>query len=177
MEINNDTVKNNNVVLEKYSSSAIRRRLKRELDAMYPLYSEIIVSEESQHNLKVTVIEFINNKKQKYHFIIDNNYPFVPPKIYFQSRPYLDFLKVNYSKEAFNLFKKITRKECLCCHSFNCTDRWSPAITLKKIIDEICFFKQEKRKVINKLLADKIKNKYLIDDIDLDSWLFTPLHI
>jgi ubiquitin-protein ligase len=171
MEINSNTVNNNNLILEKYSSSAIRRRLKREIDAMYPLFNEIIVSEH-QDNLKVTVIEFTNNKKQNYGFIINNNYPFVPPKIYFQSRPYLDFLKINYSKESSNLFKKITGKECLCCHSFNCIDKWSPAITLKKIIDEICLFKQEKQNVINKLLADKIKDKYLITDIDLDSWLF-----
>ena len=172
MEITNDCVKNNNFILEKYSSSAIKRRLKREIDAMYSLFDEIIVSEDIEYNLNVTVIDNSNNKKQKYHFIIDNSYPFVPPKIFFQGRPYIDFLKVNYSNKIFNLFKKITGKDCLCCNSFNCRDKWSPDITLKKIIDEICLFKLEKRKVLNKLLADKIKNKYLIDDINLDEWLF-----
>jgi ubiquitin-protein ligase len=173
MEITNDIIKNNNLVLEKYANNAVRKRIKKEIDAMYSLFNEIIVSVDSSSNLKVIVVEYNNNKKQKYHFIIDNNYPFVPPKIFFQNRPYIDFLKVNHSsKELFHLFKKITGKECLCCHSFNCRDRWSPAITIKIIINEICWFKQEKRKVLNKLLADKIKNKYLIDDINLDEWLF-----
>jgi hypothetical protein len=76
MEITNDIIKNNNLVLEKYANNAVRKRIKKEIDAMYSLFNEIIVSVDSSSNLKVIVVEYNNNKKQKYHFIIDNNYPF-----------------------------------------------------------------------------------------------------
>ena len=173
MEINSDLIKNNNLILEKHSRIAIRKRLKREIDTMYPFFNEIVVYDKDlQESVKVTVSEFINGKKQKYEFIIDLHYPFVPPKIYFQGKPYMDFLRINYDKNELNLFKKVSGYECLCCHSLNCRDNWSPAITLKKIIEEIYRFKQVKRNVIYKMIINKIKSKYLIDDIDIDSWLF-----
>ena len=172
MEMNSDVIKNNNFILESYSTSAIKKRLKREIDLMYPFYNEIIVSRDVKESVKVTVTEFIDNKKQKYEFIIDLHYPFVPPKIYFQGKSYMDFLKINYDKNEMNLFKKIFGQECLCCHSLNCRDNWSPAITLKKIIEEIYRFKKVKRNVIYKMIIEKIKYKYLINDVDIDSWLF-----
>ena len=41
-----------------------------------------------------------------------------------------------------------------------------------KIFLEIEEFKQIKRNIVRKLLLDKVKEKYLVKDIDLDSWLF-----
>jgi len=39
-------------------------------------------------------------------------------------------------------------------------------------LDEIDDYKLIKRNIVRKLLLDKIKDQYLIMDIDLDSWLF-----
>lgn len=103
--------------------------------------------------------------------ILDPNYPFRAPKVQINFRPYYDFLKISSSKFTESL-KKIHNIRCLCCSTITCGDKWSPALTTSRIIEEIRRFKGYKRDLINKLLADKIKFRYLIDDIDLDSWLF-----
>lgn len=173
-----DIKESNNLILNNYYTigTAVKRRLKRELESLYLLFNNnVIISNDASKNLlKVTITEIIDNKKQQYDFIINNNYPFVSPKIFYQNRPYLDFLKVNYNnKYELALVRKINGRDCFCCQSLNCSENWSPAFTLDKIINEIHRIKQTKRAIINKLLADKIKFRYLIDDIDLDSWLFT----
>ncbi len=100
------------------------------------------------------------------------NYPFEAPKIFYQNKTYLDYLKINYTRKEYILLKKVSGHHCFCCHSYNCRGNWSPAVTLKKIIEEIYGIKKIKRNMINKICADIIKKKYLIQDIDLDSWLF-----
>lgn len=171
MEINSDLVKKNDEILQSYGSKCINRRIKKELEPLYNMYDDITISINS-NKLKVGICKINDKKKQQYDFEICENYPFRPPKIFYQNRPYSDFLKINYSKNELSLVKKITGNECLCCSSLNCRDNWTPAITLQKIILDINRVKILKRNIINKLLADKIKYKYLIDDIDLDSWLF-----
>jgi hypothetical protein len=39
-------------------------------------------------------------------------------------------------------------------------------------IDELNKIRDYKRNIVYKILSEKIKDKYLIDDIDLDSFLF-----
>ena len=39
------------------------------------------------------------------------------------------------------------------------------------MVNEIRDMRKKKRNIINKYYADKIKDKYLIDDINLDEWL------
>ena len=70
------------------------------------------------------------------------------------------------------LLQKMSGLECLCCNNILCKDRWSPSITLIKIINEVNLFRIYKKNIIYKIMADKVKEKYLIQDIDLDSWLF-----
>jgi len=177
--------RNAEILTECIQSKPLRRRIQKEIEKMYPAYDQIVVSFDpdkkgnrrpSSHDfnmgeLTVTIREIVEDKIQAYEFVIPLAYPFVPPKIRFQSRPYIDFLKLNYSASEFQVFRRITNQQCFCCHSLNCGDNWSPAITLEKIIDEIRWIKSVKRRMIHKLLADKIKARYLIDDIDLDGWL------
>jgi len=165
-------IKTNEEILLQFKNTAIRSRLKREITNMYALFNTIILNINEKNELIVTISEVINDKKQKYKFIISNHYPFSCPQIFFQNKPYRDFLTFNYLKEQSVLFKKITGKGCFCCHSFICNNNWSPAITLNLIIREINDIKKQRRNFINKILTDKIKFKYLIDDIDIESWLF-----
>lgn len=154
-----------------FGSKTIGRRIRKELQDLYNFYNDIEV-DIIDDNIKVTISEVINDKKQNYSFLITVNYPFEPPKIFYQNKTYLDFLKINYTRKDFLLLKKVSGQDCFCCHSYNCRNNWSPAITLKKIIEEIYIIKKIKRNIIYKICADIIKKKYLIQDIDLDSWLF-----
>jgi ubiquitin-protein ligase len=165
--------KNTNVLLE-VQHNVIRRRLKIEIDRMYPHYNEIIVSLNELNKLQITIFEYdTNNNRQKYDFIIGEDYPFKSPEIFFQNRYYFDFLRIYvFTKKEFARFKKVTGKECFCCHSITCMNNWGPATTLTNIIEEIRHIRKMKRDIINNLLAEKIKQKYLVSDIDLESWLY-----
>jgi ubiquitin-protein ligase len=159
--------------LDRYNGVSIKKRLKKEIESMYPNHTKIEVEINENGKIEVTVFDILEDKLQKYGFIITDNYPFTAPKIFFQSRPYIEFLRMTNSQlKSSGIFKMVTNKDCFCCTSINCSENWSPGLTLEKIIAEILQIKKQKRDFVNKLMADKIKLRYLIDDIDLDSWLF-----
>jgi hypothetical protein len=65
----------------------------------------------------------------------------------------------------------------LCCNSYLCSNNWSPRITIKALIEQLEEFRLHKNNIFLKFVADAIKDKYLIDDINLDEWLFTPFRL
>jgi ubiquitin-protein ligase len=175
---NENQIEYNNEILESFNINAIKKRLKNELDKMYNDTNQIIV-ELNNPGQKDDVVLYVyiyeidgENQMHSFKFGITLHYPFRPPKIYYQGYPYIDFLQISRTEKELSLFKKVTGLNCLCCNSYNCSDNWSPAVLLVKIINEIKYIRRKKRDVINKLIADKIKKKYLIDDIDLDCWLW-----
>jgi hypothetical protein len=105
-----------------------------------------------------------------YKFIINNNYPFLNPNVYVNNIDYKQLLITKHTSEKNNL-KKFKGIDCLCCSSLTCHYNWTPAIKLNNIITEIKKFKQIKRDLIYKIIIDKIKIKYLIEYIELYSWI------
>ena len=71
-----------------------------------------------------------------------------------------------------NLVKKIAGFDCFWCKSFDCKKNWIPLSTLKNVIDEIDNIYKIRKNILNKIIADKIKEKYLLPEIDLDCWFF-----
>ena len=167
-------VDRNDKILLQLNPSTFRKRVKSELDRMYPNYDQIDIEITDKEEVRVTIYKIEpSNKLYTYGFIVPKYYPFRPPAIFYQNRPYIDFLRTqNITKMGTDIFRKVTGQRCFCCSSFNCGDNWKPGITLEKIIEEIRFIKRKKRDVVNKLMADKIKARYLVVDIDLDSWLY-----
>lgn len=168
-----DSIQNS---LNQIKTKCIRRRVERELieisrtasDNM--LYVQSINFDEKGGPI-VVLVDCINESTNVYEFYIGGSYPFCTPKIKINYFDYIEFLRIR-SIVFQNLLKQITKMNCLCCESYLCSDRWSPAIRLTKIVEEIRMFRKYKRDIINKFYADKIKDQYLISDIDLDSWLF-----
>ena len=117
-------------------------------------------------NVELIVIE----NEETYGFIFKNTYPFQPPKIYYNGKSYLDLLRITDNDER-NIVRKYKKKDCLCCDSYYCSDNWSPSLNLIIIIEEIKSIVQLKKNIVHILLANKIKDKYLIDDIDINSYL------
>lgn len=159
----------NLIKLDKNSS---KKRIIRELQEISKIVKCIEI-DYSDNKLIIITISLLNDPINIYTFEIGQNYPFIPPKsIKINSIPYLSFLKIN-SIKTLNDIKKMYKIDCcLCCSSLCCPDNWSPSITLNHIINEIIKYKQYRKNIIYKLLLDKIKNKYLINDINLESWLF-----
>jgi ubiquitin-protein ligase len=163
-------------LLEVIPFNTVKKRIKRELEKLDENCSLMSIDvepnekERTGHNKPVINI-YDNLNGLIYSLILDSNYPFRPPKIKINFTTYYEFLKISFLPFSEHL-RKIHKINCLCCSTVTCGDNWSPAYTTNHIITEIRRFKGYKRDLINKMFADKIKLKYLIDDINLDCWLF-----
>jgi hypothetical protein len=166
---------NNITQIESIKESCLKNRIKNEYKELANIYTkdnnyEIFISYDSLTS-KVTVSLIEKNYNNEYTFIVDKNYPFESPVFRLNNQPYSHFLKF-LSQRFTEHLKKFTKKSCLCCSSLSCKFNWSPAIKLKMFIDESKIIRQYKRNIVYKILADQIKDKYLIDDVDLDSFIF-----
>jgi ubiquitin-protein ligase len=164
---------NNKHELSKMSNKVIFKRLTREYSMLLQKYKYITIENDDNRNIVIKVFENDDGKLHYFQFTINEKdfYPFREPKIHYNYKPYLDFLRIT-DLSILKILKKLKGYNCLCCHSYCCTNNWSPAVTMEKIITEIKTFRNYKRDIIYKICIDKIKNKYLIEDINIDEYLF-----
>lgn len=154
--------------VNRRSKGTLARRLKNECFSVINKYDSIIFEIDESENLTVVFYK----KQNVYSFKLTKNYPFYPPKITINNRYNLFEFSKQPSIRFSKVLKYLTGITCMCCASSLCVDNWQPSFRLNKIIDEIETFKNYKYSIIIKLMADKIKEKYLNINIDLDSWLF-----
>jgi ubiquitin-protein ligase len=163
-KINEDRIKINREFLQNFQKGARNKRIAHECEKLYEQYPNLVLSNNS-NQIEMVITE----GKEKFGFIFTDTYPFRAPQIYYNGESYLDLLKIKTKFEK-NMLKKYKNKECLCCESYYCIDNWSPSLTLKVVIDEIKSIVQLKKTIIKLYLVNKIKDKYLIDDIDINSY-------
>ena len=157
-------------ILQTIVSKPRMRRLTKEYDELVLIYDRVIIETNDRFDTIFIITNFDYGRINKYSFILPVDYPFVPPTIYVNNKSYKQFLLI---PQRFNkVLKYITGINCLCCSSFCSRTNWSPAYTVKRILTEIERYNEVKFQIAWKLLADKVKEKYLIADIDIDSWLF-----
>jgi ubiquitin-protein ligase len=163
--------------LELITTNSIKKRLEREfinlisLDLIYPESVSINLNKDKPiNNHNSFSISFITKEYRHFEFIISIHYPFHPPKLNINFKPYIHYL--NFSSLDFreNLFK-YKNIRCFCCSTKTCGDNWSPGFTLKHILEEFDEFKKNCRDVCYILIIDIIKKKYLNFDINIVEWL------
>ena len=154
-----------NEFFQKFGKGVSGRRIANDCKKLYEKYPNFVLSNNSGN-----VVLIVTENEENYGFIFKNTYPFQPPKIYYNCESYLDLLRITNNDER-KILRKYKNKDCLCCDSYDCFDNWSPSINLTIIIDEIKSIVKFKKAIVHILLADKIKKKYLIDDIDINSYL------
>lgn len=168
-------------LIETIKETCLKNRIKNEFKELVSLYTnttnttnndnyELFISYDPTIS-EVIITLFEKNYNNEYTFIVNKKYPFQPPTFRFNNKPYSYYLNLPSEKFAKQL-KQFTNKSCFCCSSLSCKYNWSPGIKLKMFIDELNQIRHHKRNIVYKLLVEKIKYKYLIDDIDLDSLLF-----
>lgn len=168
-----DTIKKS---LNEIKNNCICKRLTRELNDLSlssddnMLHIQSIEFDEKGFPI-VALVDYSTDNINIYYFHLGEFYPFRNPKIKINNSDYLEFLRIRTFVFQ-QLLKKINGINCLCCESYLCNERWTPATRLINIVNEIRLFRKYKRDIINKFYANKIKRMYLFDDIDLDSWLF-----
>ena len=162
---------NNLLPLELITNPVIKKRISREIIMLDEKYLSIFFY--IDENMKLPVLMIVDEKFKNnniYSIIFNNNYPFVSPIVKINFACYYHFLKLN--NLSLQILKKIHYKDCLCCSSILCSNNWSPTCTINNIIKEIRKNKSYKRDIMYKIMMNRIKDKYLIEDINLDSWLF-----
>jgi ubiquitin-protein ligase len=167
-----ESINSNNLdVLDAIPNIQVKKRIKREIKLLENNFSSIYFYIEDKTNLPVIAVKDEKYKTKNFYSItFNNNYPFAPPMVKIDFESYFKFLKLN--GYFLGILKKIHGIHCLCCSTIICPNIWSPANTSNNIFLEISKYKQFRRDIINKIMADKIKKRFLIDDIDLDCWLF-----
>lgn len=155
---------------EKIPNNSIYKRLMREFN-LYKDKFILLNFEYKEPEYYLYLTDKTNYKYNNYCFKLNINYPFVPPKITINGISYYDFCKTK-SVYNLNLIKSMSGLKCLCCDNILSINKWSPGYTIEKIVDEINLFRIYKKNVIYNIMIKKIKLKYLVDDIDLDSWLY-----
>ena len=172
-------MENNDTQIELIGSKCLKSRIKNEYKELSKKYnsdtnSDIRVLWDTETNHVIVEIHQLvkEDKIDIFTFIVDRTYPFHSPRFHFNDEPYSHYLRIPSQRFSEHL-KMFTNKSCLCCSSLACKYNWSPAINLYNFIDELNKIRQYKRNIVHKILADKVKDKYLIDDVDLECYLFS----
>jgi hypothetical protein len=154
-------------------SKYFNKRIKRDVDKLIEIYPNYKLNTDEVSNF-ITLEIFENNDEliPIYKFVIKQFYPFRPPDVYYKNLSYENIYKVS-SQRVQKYLTLLTNEDCLCCSSMLCSNNWYVTLNFFDIIKEINNYRKIKKNIFIKILADKIKNKYLIDDINLDCYLFT----
>jgi ubiquitin-protein ligase len=165
--------------LEIISTKTLKKRLEHELkelilnNVVYPESVTVTINEPHKNEFEYKVGFFVVKNNNYYEFLFGTNHPFRPPKLNLNFRPYSYIYYLNSKSPGFNekLFK-YKKIRCFCCHTKLCSDNWSPAYTMRHIIDEANYFKKICREIAIHITVDVIKRKYLISDINIIQWVY-----
>ena len=106
-----------------------------------------------------------------YEFIISSDYPFKPPKLIINEKPYYEYFK--FKNHAFKeVLYKYSGISCFCCETILCWSNWTPHYKIISILNEVGRFKQICREIAYRIMIDVIKRKHLVYDINIIEWLF-----
>jgi len=161
--------------LDRFQIGSIKKRIVNELFEFQTkgayIYSEYReqLNNFNKPSILITIIPF--EQDNIFHFTITKDYPFVPPiEFTINYKKYTKYLKIESSK-TLNELREFNDIKCLCCTTIACGQNWSPALKMHDYINEYNKIKKYRRNIINRLLASKIVQKYLISDINLIEWI------
>jgi hypothetical protein len=118
-------------------------------------------------NKNIFILTFIERIDSFVGIELDSYYPFkIPKKIIVNDYQYQDLLNIDSNK-----LKLVGIDSCLCCSSITCSNNWGPTLRIKSILEEIENNMLIKRNIVNKIIINVIKRKYLINDINLYQYI------
>lgn len=153
-------------------SKFFNKRIKKDIDILTEIYpNHKLYTDEISNFITLEIFENSDTNIPIYKFVIKKFYPFAPPNVYYKNLSYENIYKIS-SQRVQKYLNLLTNNECLCCSSILCSNNWHLSFNFFDIISEINNYRKIKKNIFIKILADKIKNKYLINDINLDCYLF-----
>lgn len=155
------------------SIGSVRKRIKHEIEKLIKL--NICIEDDikiGKYDDVYYIIEFKNYSDNKYYkFVVSNNYPFNPPKIFINNKSISFYHKIK-NLEFSRSLKKYTGMDCFCCETILCSNNWCPSFTFINILHDINRYKDARRQIIDRIIVNVIKRKYLIDDTNIIEWLY-----
>lgn len=154
--------------------SLVARRIKRELQDMkkqgiFNTDNDVDIINYDSIGKDFDVI-IKDNNSFVYKFHIPRNYPFNAPKFVLNNKAYSHYFK--FQSDTFReKFYKYRRHYCFCCESILCCDNWGPHLNMINIIQEVKKLYDDCRTIIDTIIVEVIKRKYLIDDVNILEWL------
>lgn len=166
--INNEINKINNLYennrMKNYSLNIIKPypllNLKIYPNAITNNYYNIV----NFNNYELLIDLKINKIIFKIKICISNTYPFLPPEIKINNKPYHYLLQSNH-------MKKINCIHCLCCSSIICPGNWKPSHGIIHIINEIYQNIYKKKCILEVLHLEKLEIKYLKFNSNIKDYL------
>jgi ubiquitin-protein ligase len=166
------TIEDKSKVLE---ISLVARRIQRELQYMkkqgiFNTDNDVdIINYDTIGKEFDVIIKDTTNFVYKFH--IPRNYPFNSPKLILNSKPYSHYFK--FKSDLFReKFYKYRTQDCFCCESILCCNNWGPHLNMNNIINEVKSLHTDCRKIVDTVIVEVIKRKYLIDDVNILEWLY-----
>jgi len=153
-----------------YNRHIYEKRILNEVSDIFLNHNNVKL--EYSDNRKIIICSKIKN--YLINIELEYSYPFVPPTVKIDNMYIFDFYKFPGMRMN-NIMNdsQLSNIVCFCCTSFLNKRNWSPCRKMNKIIDEIIEIINLKKKIYFKILIDKIKDKYLINDINLFQYLFS----
>jgi len=108
--------------------------------------------------------ELGNMKDVFFEMLIDGEYPFSPPKVFYvpEHRKWkisiLKIYRLSYHgrKEMESISEYVG---CLCCHSLICKDNWAPIKNMMDVADEIEIIMLLRQRIVDRILCRIMFNK------------------
>ena len=98
-------------------------------------------------------------KNEEIKIILDNAYPFKPPKLLKNNVDHIDWFLKEYIK--IDCLKKFSiKRECICCHTIVCS--WVPTFTIDAVLEE---YKEYYDRYEILAMMQKFYNKQFFDDL------------
>ena len=156
------------------TSSCISRRIKNELyilkkNGIFINDEDVIITNINKKDFNV-IIKNVKDKRL-YNFSIPSNYPFNPPGLYLNDKPYLYYIRFIYP-EFKQIFQKYKNFRCFCCETLLYKENWYTKITMNDVINEVNEFYNETREISHRVIINVIKRKYLNDNINILEWIY-----
>ena len=119
----------------------------------------------------IIILLNIYSSNYKITFKFNNEYPFKQPSVFVGNGLYKNLLMIYNNKTKKKIYETyfLDQYVCLCCITILCN--WSPIVKVSALLPEIKTNIEYIHRYIEILHAEKIKYKYLIEDIPLEKYL------
>jgi len=152
-----------------YNQNIYKTRFSSEIMNVLTKYNNIKI--EISENKKIVMN--VNIQNYNISLELDYYYPFTEPIVLIDNDFISDFYKLPSNRMYQNLAdNNLSSNCCFHCSSIISKRNWSPVRKVVDIIEEINNIINIKKKIYFSILINKIKTKYLIDDINIFKYLF-----